>query len=281
MRSSDIQLDQTDHAKMLIDTHAHLQDERFAEDWQAVLDAAEQAGVKRILLPGTDIADSLQALRLCALDSRLICAAGVHPHEAAKASAEHLETLNDLVDQHKGQALVAIGEIGLDYHYDISPRDTQQQLFRKQAIMAYEKKLPMIIHMREATADLLQILYELDNDHLLSASPGVFHCFSGSVETARQLLDMGFYLGFDGPVTFKNAKKALQVVAACPKDRLVLETDSPYLTPVPYRGKRNEPAYLTYIAAAIAACWQVTPEEVARLTTENATRLFQLEAFDV
>ena len=263
---------------LLIDTHAHLQDEQFSHDWLEVIDRAQAAGVKKILLPGSDLDDSMKALQLAEQDTckRLICAAGIHPHEAVTAGPDILEKLRTVIHEHKGGKLVAVGEIGLDYHYDFSPRAVQQACFLKQAEIAASEDLPMIIHSREATADMIGALKSLKERGLLRADPGVFHCFSGSLETAEIILDMGFYLGFDGPVTFKNAKKALKVIKHCPHDRLLVETDSPYLAPVPHRGKRNDPSFLPLIIEKIAECWHLTPEKTADITTKNAMRLFKI-----
>ncbi len=264
----------------IIDTHAHLQDDQFRDDWMDVLNRAETAGVKTVLLPGSDLDDSLRALQLAGKDERqrLVCAAGIHPHEAGSASSDALERLQAVIHEHKGKNLVAVGEIGLDYHYDFSPRVIQQEVFMKQAEIAAREDLPMIVHSREATADMLAVLDTLKKRGHLRTDPGVFHCFSGSQETAEILLAMGFYLGFDGPVTFKNAKKALKVIENCPHDKLLVETDSPYLAPVPHRGKRNDPSFLPLIIEKIAECWQRSTEYAAAVTTENAMRLFRLQA---
>ncbi len=182
----------------------------------------------------------------------------------------------DFTGQDHAGTVVAIGEIGLDYHYDFSPRPVQQAVFRAQLDLAWELDMPVIIHEREATADCLAILRLMIAARRLRAVPGVFHCFSGSVETARILLAEGFYLGFDGPITYKNARKAQEVIAMCPRDRLLLETDSPYLTPVPHRGQRNEPAFLPLIGQQVAQIWDCSVVEVAAQTTANARRLFDL-----
>ncbi|MDW7655549.1 MAG: TatD family hydrolase [Bacillota bacterium] len=258
------------------DSHAHLQDKAYAADREMVLNRALSRQVCRILLPSSAYEDACQAVSLTESDDRLICAVGCHPHEADGYDAWSRDTWVMLVESHRQAPIVAIGEIGLDYHYDFSPRETQRRVFRDQLELAGELDLPVIIHEREATADCLKILEQAASDGLLRKLPGVFHCFSGSVETAKIVLSMGFYLGFDGPVTFKNARKPVSVVEQCPPDRLLIETDSPYLTPVPYRGKRNEPAYLPLIGARIAEIQGVTVAETARQTTANACRLFGL-----
>ena len=176
--------------------------------------------------------------------------------------------------------IVAIGETGLDYHYDHSPRHVQREVFRQQLDLAYALDLPLIIHEREATADCLKILRQQADAGRLHESPGVFHCFSGSPETAAVVRKMGFFIGIDGPVTYKNARKTLDVVRQCSTDRLLLETDSPYLTPVPKRGQRNEPANLPLIGQKVAELWGMTQTEVARLTFDNACRAFRLADID-
>lgn len=259
-----------------IDTHAHLQAKPYATDLEAVLDDAQQNGVEQVLLPGTDLQDSLQAVELAVRyrERGLAASVGVHPHDAKTFTPEVAGAIRDLARQHLGGAVVAIGEIGLDYHYDFSPRDVQRTVFKAQLELALDMDLPVIVHDREATADNLAVIQEWAAERPLRPIPGVFHCFSGSVETARILLKLGFYLGFDGPITFKNARKALEVIAACPQDRLVLETDSPYLTPEPFRGRRNTPAHIPLIGAAVASVWGCSVADVAAQTTANARRLF-------
>jgi TatD DNase family protein len=261
---------------IFFDSHAHLQDEAFAADWRQTLDRAATAGVGLVLLPSTNLEDSRRAIELASQDARLYCAVGCHPHEAAGYGPDDTESLHRLAAEYRGCPVVAIGETGLDYHYDFSPRPVQQVVFRQQLDLAFECRLPLIIHEREATADCLQILQQQAAAGRMLPSPGIFHCFSGSPETAAILLKLGFCIGVDGPVTFKNARKNLEVIRCCPHDRLLLETDSPYLTPVPYRGQRNEPAYLPLIAASVAECWELPLVEVARITTANACRVFDL-----
>lgn len=258
------------------DSHAHLQDEAFAADWQEALTRAEAVSVSRVLLPTSSIADSERAIELASQKPNLCCSVGCHPHEASSFGSDGADRLRSLINKHRGSPVVAIGEAGLDYHYDYSHRPVQQSVFQQQLDLAFECQLPLIIHEREATADCLQMLKAQASAGRLLAVPGVFHCFSGSVETAVILLKMGFYLGVDGPITFKNNHKTPEVVRNCPHDRLLLETDSPYLTPIPLRGQRNEPANLPLIGAKVAEIWQLPLEEVARITTENACRLFGL-----
>ncbi len=258
------------------DSHAHLQGEDFAEDLPEVLERARAAGVQKILLPAVDLEDSKRALTLALAHDLFCCSIGCHPHAAARFPADGIDQLREMIRQRDSSKLVAVGEIGLDYHYDFSPRDIQKDVFRSQLDLAFEADMPVIIHDREATADCLDILHQQQDTGRLRPMPGVFHCYSGSPETARQLLAMGFYIGVDGPITFKNARKTPEVIRICPHDRLLIETDSPYLTPVPYRGKRNEPAYLNLIGEKVAQIWEVEIDDVSTSTTANAKRLFGL-----
>lgn len=261
----------------LFDSHAHLQDPAFSEDLEAVLERAAAAGVTRILLPASDLDDAEAAGRIARSRKGLYYAAGCHPHEASGFTTAEKVRLETLFMSPDRGPLLAVGEIGLDYHYDFSPRPVQQKVFAEQMEIAWNARLPVIIHDREATADCLSILNDFRRSHRLMQSPGVFHCYSGSVETAEQLLDMGFYLGFDGPITFSNVRKALSVIRICPQDRLMIETDSPYLTPFPYRGQRNEPAHVSLIASRLAVEIGLSLAETALLTTRNACRCFGLD----
>jgi TatD DNase family protein len=262
----------------LFDTHAHLCDERFSGDLNEVLSRAELAGVSRILLASADMADSEAAIQMAGRSHdakiELCCSVGVHPHTASGYNDHSHETLSSWLNDRQNNRIVALGEIGLDYHYDLSPRDVQRAVFRRQLELAVDKRIPVIIHEREATADMLEIITEYYGKGLLSERPGVFHCYSGSAQTAQKLLSMGFFLGFDGPVTFKNNRKAGEVLSVTPMNRILIETDCPYLTPEPFRGKRNEPAFVRYVLEHIANYLGVTPEDLARITTENAMRLF-------
>ncbi len=265
----------------LFDSHAHLQDAAFAPaELPEVLARASEAGVSRILLPASSLDDTDAAAALAGQIPGLYFSAGCHPHEAADFNSEDLERLKSYLqpDHLRRDSLLAVGEIGLDYHYDFSPRDRQKQVFEQQLDLAFSADLPLIIHEREATADSLAILRSFSRVGRLRTLPGVFHCYSGSVETAQELLTMGFYLGFDGPITFKNARKPLEVIKSCPPAKLMIETDSPYLTPVPFRGKRNEPRHLRLIAGKMAELLGMSLAETAALTTENACRCFGLSA---
>lgn len=253
---------------MLFDTHAHYDDESFDADRDAVLTALPEQGVGLILNPGCDVESSRKAVRYAAAYPHVYAAVGIHPENCGGCTAGDLDAIRALAQQSK---TVAIGEIGLDYYWaENPPRDFQQQVLRQQLALARELALPVIIHDREAHADTLAIVREFPG------VTGVFHCFSGSPEMARELLKMGWYLGFDGPVTYKNARRAPEVAAVTPLDRMLIETDSPYMTPVPYRGRRNDSGYVHLVAEKLAEWKGVTPEEMARVTTENGKRLFRI-----
>lgn len=253
---------------MLFDTHAHYDDESFDADRDAVLTALPEQGVCLILNPGCDVESSRKAVRYAAAYPHVYAAVGIHPENCGGCTAGDLDAIRALAQLPK---TVAIGEIGLDYYWaENPPRDFQQQVLRQQLALARELALPVIIHDREAHADTLAIVREFPG------VTGVFHCFSGSPEMARELLKMGWYLGFDGPVTYKNARRAPEVAAVTPLDRMLIETDSPYMTPVPYRGRRNDSGYVHLVAEKLAEWKGVTPEEMARVTTENGKRLFRI-----
>ena len=253
---------------MLFDTHAHYDDESFDADRDAVLTALPEQGVGLILNPGCGVDSSRKAVRYAAAYPHVYAAVGIHPENCGGCTAGDLDAIRALAQLPK---TVAIGEIGLDYYWaENPPRDFQQQVLRQQLALARELALPVIIHDREAHADTLAIVREFPG------VTGVFHCFSGSPEMARELLTMGWYLGFDGPVTYKNARRTPEVAAVTPLDRMLIETDSPYMTPVPYRGRRNDSGYVHLVAEKLAEWKGVTPEEMARVTTENGKRLFRI-----
>ena len=250
---------------MLFDTHAHYDDEAFDADRDAVLAAFDGL----VIDPGCTLASSQAAVDLAARHPHVYAAVGIHPENCGDFVPEHMDALRQLAREPK---VVAIGEIGLDYYWpENPPRDFQQQVFRAQLELALELELPVIVHDREAHADTLSIVREFPD------VTGVFHCFSGSPEMARELLDLGWYLGFDGPVTYKNARRAPEVAAVTPLDRMLIETDSPYMTPVPHRGERNDSAYVFYIAEKLAQIKGMTTEEMARLTMENGKSLFGIQ----
>ncbi|MBR1496176.1 MAG: TatD family hydrolase [Oscillospiraceae bacterium] len=251
---------------MYFDTHAHYDDDRFAEDREALLEALPSRGVGLILNPGVTVSSSRAALALAERFPHVWAAAGIHPEDCAGAGEADWDALRDLCRREK---VAAIGEIGLDYHWEDNPsREEQQAVFRRQLALALAMDKPVIIHDRDAHADCLSIVSEFPGLR------GVFHCFSGSAEMAEQLLRRGWYLGFDGPVTYKNAKKALAVLAVTPPERILLETDAPYLPPVPHRGERNDSRFLPEIARAVAAAKGMTVAEMEALTWENGRKLF-------
>jgi TatD DNase family protein len=253
---------------LIFDTHAHYDDPAFDADRDALLAAMPEQGVGLILDPGCDLASSRAAVALAERFPHVYAAVGWHPENCAPFVPEDIDALRELAKHPK---VVAIGEIGLDYHWDTNPpKEQQQAIFRAQLALAVELDKPVIVHDRDAHADCLALVSEQPRLR------GVFHCFSGSPELAEILLKRGWYLGFDGPITYKNAKKALAVLDITPLDRILLETDAPYLPPVPHRGERNDSRFLPYIAAAAAARKGLEPEELARIAAENGRRLFGL-----
>lgn len=251
---------------MLIDSHAHLDDKRFETDRAETIARAAENGVSRILNPGSDMFSSARAVELAEANAGIYAAVGIHPHDAKETREADYSQLAAWAAYPK---VVAIGEIGLDYHYDFSPRATQQAVFIRQLDLARQVNKPVIIHDREAHADLLAIVKKE-----AVGVGGVFHCFSGSLEMLRDVLQLGFYVSFAGPITFANARKLPEVAREVPIERLLIETDSPYLTPEPYRGRRNEPAYVRYVVDKLAAVRGMEPELIAQATAENAQRLF-------
>ena len=251
-----------------IDTHAHLYDERYDDDRAAMIARAEEAGVAQIISMGDTMAASAQVIADAEQYPALYAAVGVHPESACVLTDAECA---QLLTWAKHPKVVAIGEIGLDYYWEKDPqvRAMQRELFVTQLDIARAAGLPVCIHDREAHGDTLAILKVEGRD-----LTGVLHCYSGSLETARELWKLGYYIGIDGPLTFKNAGKLPAIVREAPQDKLLIETDSPYLAPVPKRGKRNEPAYVTFVAAKIAELRGESVEEVARYTTENARRLY-------
>ncbi|NLX62749.1 MAG: TatD family hydrolase [Tissierellia bacterium] len=255
---------------MLIDSHAHLDDRRFDKDRDEIIKSLEEAGVELVINPGADVSSSIKAVALAEKYPNIYAAVGVHPHDAKTMDENTIDLLRSFTKREK---VVAIGEIGLDYHYDNSPRDVQRKRFREQLALAKEVGLPVIIHSRDAAKDTYDILEEAQDGSL----KGVMHCYSGSIEMAMEYIKLGFYISLAGPVTFKNARVAKEVAKAVPIDRLLIETDAPYLTPEPYRGKRNEPVYVRYVAGTIAELRGMTFEEVAKKTAENTKRLFNIK----
>ena len=252
----------------IFDTHAHYDDSRFDADRDALLSALPDAGVGLVLDPGCDIPSSQAAAVLSERYSHVYAAAGIHPEECGGFHEGELDTLRELLSRPK---VVAVGEIGLDYYWEENPpRELQKAVFRKQLALAEELRLPVIIHDREAHGDTMDIIREFP------AVTGVFHCFSGSPEMAAELLKRGWYIGFDGPVTYKNARHAPEVAAITPPERMLVETDSPYMAPVPVRGKRNDSRNLSYVLETLAAWKGMTPEALTAITWENGRRLFRI-----
>jgi len=252
----------------VIDSHCHLDAEQYDPDRDAVIERARDAGVTTVVVPGTDLASSEKAVALSqgAHSIPLHATVGVHPHEA-KGYADAMPRLRALA-----AGAVAIGETGLDFHYTFSPQELQCESLRAHVRLARALDLPLVLHCREAEPALLQILEE---EHA-SECGGVVHCYTGTMETALRVLDMGLHLGFTGIITFKNAVALREVLARVPLDRILLETDGPYLAPIPHRGKRNEPSFLPRIAEAVAAVKQVPVARLTENAAENTRRLFRL-----
>ena len=256
---------------MFVDSHCHLDDRRFAEDLDAVLERAAAAGVTRILTIGTGDGppEIDRAVRLAERYPQISASVGVHPHDAAKVTAETYTELRALATHPK---VIAFGEIGLDYHYDFSPRPVQREVFVEQLGIARDAGLPIIIHTREAWTDTMAILRDYAwGEH--GKLTGIMHCFTGTPEEAEEALALGFHLAFGGVTTFKTAESVREALRLTPDDRLLIETDAPYLAPIPHRGKRNEPALMLETARVLAGVRGVTVEEIGRITTANFERL--------
>ncbi len=252
---------------MLFDTHVHLNIEQFDEDRDEVIQRAKAAGVEKMVVVGFDHETIKKAIALAEAHDFIYAAVGWHPVDAIDFTDEDLLWLEELAHHKK---VVALGEMGLDYHWDKSPKNVQKDVFRKQIALAKKVKLPIIIHNREATDDVIAILQE---EHAEEVG-GIMHCFAGEVEHVEPCLDMNFYISLGGPVTFKNAKAPKEVAKVVPSDRLLVETDCPFLAPHPHRGKRNEPAYVRLVAEQIADLRETSIETVEQQTTANALRLF-------
>ncbi len=250
----------------IVDSHCHLDDEKFADDFEAVVERALAAGVTRMMAIGTGNGppDLEVAVRLAEAHECFYATVGVHPHDAAKATPATFDGLRALAAHPK---VLAVGEIGLDYHYDFSPREVQREVFGEQLRLAAEAEKPVVIHTREAWEDTLRMLDEHPPRTL------VMHCFTGGAEEARQALSRGFYLSFGGVLTFPKAENVREAARLTPDERLLVETDAPYLAPVPHRGKRNEPAFLVDTVRRLAEVRGTTAEEIASLTTRNFARI--------
>jgi TatD DNase family protein len=253
---------------MLIDTHTHLDDPRYDPDRELVIERGRQAGVEAFVTIGCDLLTSRSAVTLADRHPHIYASVGVHPHEVKHISDGWYDELRRLAGHEK---VVAFGEIGLDYHYNHSPPKEQRERFREQLQLAHELRLPVVIHTRDAQDDTISILKEEQACEV----GGVFHCFSGDAWLAKEALDLGFYLSFSGILTFQNASALRDIAKHAPLDRVLIETDCPYLTPVPHRGKRNEPAFVSHVAKQLAELHpELSLEQIERATTENARQLF-------
>lgn len=253
---------------MLFDTHAHLDDRAFDADRAELLASLPEQNLALVMNPGCSLVSSRNAAALAAQYSYLYAAVGSHPDAADEVTDAVLDEYRKLCK--RNLKIKAIGEIGLDYHYEDIPRDIQQRAFRAQMALAQELKLPVIVHEREAHADGMAVIRDFPE------VTGVFHCYSGSAEMARQLVDRGWYIGFTGVLTFKNARKAVEVAATLPLERIVLETDCPYMAPEPFRGKRNDPGKLIRMAEKLAEIRGLPVEEIQLITLENGKRLYRI-----
>ena len=254
---------------MLVDSHAHIQSAEYASEVEAVLQRAQDAGVEKIIVVGGagELSSNEAAVVLAESHPQLCATVGMHPHDAKDVGEEEIDKLIQLTVKPK---VVAVGETGLDFYYNHSPQDVQRRIFTRFIHMARETHLPLVVHERDAFHDAAELLRGEGGGEVR----GVIHCFTGNYEAARSYLNLGFYLSFAGIITFKTAGSLRDVVRAVPLERIFVETDSPYLTPVPHRGKRNEPAYVRCVAEMIANVKGVTIEEVARATTQNVRELF-------
>ncbi len=255
---------------MLFDTHSHYDDDRFNQDRYEAITKVHENGVSYIINAASNVASAVESISLAEKFDFVYAAVGVHPHNVEYMNESTLATIADFASKDK---VVAIGEIGLDYFYDTSPREMQKYWFARQIHLAVELGLPLIVHDRNAHEDSLNAI----KSEKAKAVGGVFHCFSGSVEMAKILLKNNFYIGVGGSLTFKNAKTAIEVVKYLPLDRLLIETDCPYLTPEPFRGKRNDSGYVKLVAEKVAEIKGVTFEAIAQITSDNAKRLFKIE----
>ena len=253
---------------MLFDTHAHMNDPAFDEDRESVLLGLQEKGVSLMMNVGCCLESSRDCIAMAEKYPFVYASVGTHPDSADEVDDAVLEQYRQMVANHP--KIKAIGEIGLDYYYETIPREIQQRAFRLQMELARELQMPVIVHERNAHDDGMRIVKEF------KGVTGVFHCYSGSAEMARQLVDMGWYIGFTGVLTFKNARKAVETAASVPLERIVLETDCPFMTPEPFRGKRNDPGYLFRMAERLAEIRGISVEEVRSITTENGKRLYQI-----
>jgi len=250
---------------LYFDTHAHFTDEDFDADRDEIIKAVHESGVELIMNASSDLESSLKAIELSEKYPFIYATVGWHPHDAKTFSEESVNYIRQWCALPKVRA---IGEIGLDFYYDLSERDVQREVFIRQMELAKELDMPVVIHDRDAHAQCMEIIRKFPEVR------GEFHCYSGSAEMAKEILNMGWYLGFTGAITFKNARKALEVIEICPNDRILIETDCPYLAPVPFRGKRNDSKYLPYMAQVVAQIKGISVEDVAEMTNQNGRRFF-------
>ena len=255
---------------MLFDSHAHYNDERFDGDRYELLAKMRENNVGLIMNSCSSLDEVKDIFAICEKFPFVYASVGIHPHEVENLREEDMKTL---IEYTKHPKVKAIGEIGLDYYYDFSPRDLQKKWFARQVDIAREVNLPVIIHDRDAHKDSMDILRE----HKVSETGGVFHCYAGSVEMAREILDWGMYIAFGGSLTFKNSVRPVEVAKYVPLDRILIETDCPYLTPVPHRGERNSSLYIHYVAEKLAEIKGISAEEIESATYENAKRCFRME----
>ena len=250
----------------IFDTHAHYDDEKFDEDRESLLESLPSKGVVNIINCGCDLQSSLKSIEFTEKYDYFYCAVGIHPSNITDASYEELDKIKELYRRDK---CVAVGEIGLEYHYDFVPKDLQLDIFEKQLRLANELDLPVIVHDREAHEDTMNLLKKYK-------PKGVVHCFSGSVEMAKEVLKLGMYIGLGGAVTFKNARKPLEIAEYLPSDRLLLETDCPYMSPVPFRGQRKSSDLIAFSAKKIAEVRNTDTQQLINIAAENAHRLFKI-----
>ena len=252
----------------LVDVHAHLDDQQFEGEIAEIVSRAKANGVERIITNGTNMSSSKRAVEIAESFDEVFCAVGIHPEDIDGFCENDLKEIERLATNKK---VVAIGEIGLDYHFRSDNKELQKMVFEEQLKLAHKLALPVVVHCRDAVGDMLEILKR--NKDLLSHGV-LMHCFSESVEIYREIEKLGLYISVGGVLTFKNAKKIVEVASICDKTKIMLETDCPYLAPVPKRGERNEPQNVRYVAQKLAEIWGVSEDEVAKITTENAKRLF-------
>lgn len=255
--------------KTLIDSHVHLDDSRFDKDRDEIIKSLKENGLDLVINIGADLKTSKASVELADKYENVYAAVGTHPHSAREMNLRTIEIYRDYSSHEK---VVAIGEIGLDFYYDNSPREDQRKWFIEQLKLARQVKLPVIIHSRDASQETFDILSNAQDGNL----QGVLHCYSGSAEMAKEYIKKGFHISIAGPVTFNNARVLKEVAEAVPLDRLLIETDCPYLTPTPFRGKRNEPKYVKYVAQEIAQIKGISFEELVKATSANTRRLFSL-----